>query len=155
MKQSERAYAIDSRGGGAVLKDDTELGELAMDLEEVRKEPRFGVEDAAALYSGRGSASPRRRRKAETHIAVDIARDLSMQVEDHVDLLHLSKHLIKHAVALHAHASFRVGRHAPRVTLDPDDTSCVSLANLSGGETRGEVHGGEEVGVGRESLQLF
>lgn len=48
-KRKRRTYTFDSCGGGAVLEDDTELGELAVDLEEVRKEPRLGVEDAATL----------------------------------------------------------------------------------------------------------
>lgn len=57
-----------------------------------------------------------------------------MQVEDHVDLLHLGKDLIEHAVTLHAYSTFRVGSHAPRVTLDADDPPFLGFTNLSGSE---------------------
>lgn len=35
LKDRTRAYAFDGRGGGAVLENDTELGELGVDLEQV------------------------------------------------------------------------------------------------------------------------
>lgn len=125
-----------------------------MDLEQVGKELGLSVEDAGSLNPLSSAPLLPRTPAERAHLSVDITRHLSVQVEHHVDLLHLPKDGVKNAVALHPDATVRVGCHAPRVRLDAYDSTGVRFPNHSRGESRGEVERGKEVDGGSKCLEF-
>lgn len=76
--RSARLDGLDSRGGCAVLEDDTEAGERLMESEEGGQELFLGGEDGDGCVCGGG--------------------ELAVQVEDHVVLFHGGEDGVEDAV---------------------------------------------------------
>jgi hypothetical protein len=95
------------------------------------------------------------KERRKTHVSVNVARHLTVQVQHHVDLLHFRKHLIVHSVSLHSDTTLTVGRDSARVRLDTDDAALLGFADVSRSKLGGEVEGGEDVEVRSDGSELF